>query len=94
MLKKSVSIMLMALFVFSLITVAPLSAGKIQKIKGTVMSINAETGEVIVKDAAGEMKSLKADPKSDVDLKLLKEGDPVSVVSDSNGVIKSLAVSK
>jgi len=29
-----------------------------------------------------------------VDLKALKEGDPVSVESDANGVIKSLEVAK
>ena len=94
MLKKSVSMMLMALFVFSFIAVATLSADETQKTTGTVMSINAETGEMVVKDAAGEMKSFKADPKAGVDLKMLKEGDPVNVESDSNGVIKSLAVSK
>ena len=94
MLKKSVSMALMALFVFSFIAVSTLSADETQKIKGTVMSINVETGEMIVKDDAGEMKSLMADPKADVDLKMLKEGDPVSVESDSNGVIKSLEVSK
>jgi uncharacterized protein (DUF2141 family) len=94
MLKKSVSIMLMAIFVLSLISVAAVSADETQKITGTVMSINVETGEMIVKDDAGEMKSLMADPKAGVDLKMLKEGDPVSVESDSNGVIKSLEVSK
>jgi hypothetical protein len=94
MLKKTVSMALMALFVFSFITVAAVSADETQKIKGTVMSINVETGEVIVKDDAGEMKSLMADPKAGVDLKMLKEGDPVSVESDSNGVIKSLDISK
>jgi len=94
MLKKSVSMMLMALFVFSFIAVATLSADETQKTTGTVMSINAETGEMVVKDAAGEMKSFIADPKAGVDLKMLKEGDPVAVESDSNGVIKSLAVSK
>ena len=90
MLKKSLSMVVMALFVFSFIAVATLSADETQKIKGTVMSINVETGEVIVKDDAGEMKSLMADPKSGVDLKMLKAGDPVSVESDSDGVIKSL----
>jgi hypothetical protein len=84
----------MALFLFSFIAVATLSADETQKTTGTVMSINAETGEMVVKDAAGEMKSFIADPKAGVDLKMLKEGDPVAVESDSNGVIKSLAVSK
>ncbi len=94
MLKKSLSMVLMALFVFSFIAVATLFAEEGQKIIGTVMSINAETGEMVVKDDAGEMKSLMADPKAGVDLKMLKEGDPVSVESDSNGVIKSLKISK
>ena len=94
MLKKSVSMMLMALFLFSFIAVATLSADETQKTTGTVMSINAETGEMVVKDAAGEMKSFIADPKAGVDLKMLKEGDPVSAESDANGVIKSLEVAK
>jgi len=94
MLKKSVSMALMALFVFSFIAVATVSAQETQKITGTVMSVNVETGEMIVKDDAGEMKSLMTDPKAGVDLKMLKEGDPVSVESDSDGVIKSIAVSK
>ena len=93
MLKKSLSMVLMALFVFSFITVATLSAEEGQKITGTVMSVNADTGEIVVKDDAGEMKSLVADPAA-VDLKMLKEGDPVSAESDASGVIKSLEVAK
>jgi hypothetical protein len=34
------------------------------------------------------------DPKTGLDLKMLKAGDAVSVESDSNGIIKSLEVSK
>ena len=95
MLKKSISMVLMALFVFSFIAVGSLSAGETQKITGTVMSINVETGEMIVKDDTGQMKSLMADPKTDlVDLKSLKEGDPVSLESDGKGIIKSLELSK
>ena len=91
MLKKSLSIVLTALFVFSFIAVGTVSAAEV---KGEVVSVNAETGEMVIKDDAGEMKSLIADPKAGVDLKMLKEGDPVSVESDDNGVIKSLEVSK
>ena len=56
------------------------------------MSVNVETYEMIVKDDAGEMKTFMADPKAEnaVDLKMLKEGDPVRVVSDSDGVIRSI----
>ena len=93
MLKKSLSMVLVALFVFSFIAVATLSAEE-GKVTGKVKSINAETGEMVVEDPAGEPKSLMADPKAGVDLKALKEGDPVSVESDANGVIKSLEVAK
>ena len=94
MLKKSLFFVFMGLLVFSFIGIATLSAEEGNKITGTVMSINADTGEMVIKDDAGEMKSLVADPKAGVDLKMLKEGDPVSVESDANGVIKSLEVSK
>lgn len=94
MFKKSVSMVLMTLFVFSFIAVATLSAEETQKITGTVTSVNVETGVIIVKDATGEMKSLITDPKAEVDLKMLKEGDQVNVESDASGVIKSLEVSK
>ena len=94
MLKKSLFIVLMGIFAVSFIGIATLSAEEGNKITGTVMSINADTGEMVIKDDAGEMKSLVADPKAGVDLKMLKEGDPVSVESDDNGVIKSLEVSK
>jgi len=95
MLKKSLSLVLTALFVFSFIAVATVSAGETQKITGTVMSINVETSEVILKDDAGEMKTLMADPKLEVvDIKTLKEGDMVVVESDENGVIKTFEVSK
>jgi hypothetical protein len=93
MLKKFVTMAIMTLFVFSFVVAATLSAAETQKITGTIESVNAETGEVIVKDDAGEMKTLKADPKAEgaVDLKMLKEGDSVNVESDSEGVIKSIA---
>ena len=92
MLKKSTSILLMILC--SLTAVAALTADETQEITGTVMSINVETGEMIVKDDSGEMRTLMADPKEGVDLKMLKEGDAVNVESDSKGVVKSLEISK
>jgi len=95
MLKKSMSLMMIALFVISFVTVAGVTAGETKKISGQVMSVNPENGEVMIKDDAGQMKSLTAGPDVNlVDLKSLQAGDQVSVVSDADGVIKSLAVSK
>jgi len=90
MLKKSLSIVLTALFVFSFIAVGTVSAAEV---KGEVVSVNAETGEMVIKDDAGEMKSLMADPKA-VDLKMLKEGDMVSVESDDAGAVQSIKASE
>jgi hypothetical protein len=90
MLKKSLSIVLTALFVLSFIAVGTVSAAEV---KGEVVSVNAETGEMVIKDDAGEMKSLMADPKA-VDLKMLKEGDMVSVESDDAGAVKSIKASE
>jgi len=90
MLKKSLSIVLVALFVFSFISVAALSAAEV---KGKLVSANAETGEVVVQDDAGETKTLMADPKV-VDLKMLKEGDMISVESDDSGAVQSIKISE
>jgi hypothetical protein len=76
---------LVALFVFSFIGIATLSA---EEGKVTVKSINAETGEMVVEDAAGETKSLMADPKV-VDLKVFKEGDMVVLEIDEAGAVTS-----
>lgn len=90
MLKKPLSIVLVALFVFSFISVAALSAAEV---KGKLVSANAETGEVVVQDDAGETKTLMADPKV-VDLKMLKEGDMISVESDDSGAVQSIKISE
>ena len=87
MLKKSLSLVLAALFVFSFIAVATVSAEGGMTV--TVMSVNVETGEVVVKDDAGEMKPLTADPKA-MDLTVFKEGDMVVVETDEGGAITSI----
>jgi hypothetical protein len=90
MFKKSASLLLIGLLVFSFVAVA--SADQTQKITGTVLSVNADKGDLTVQDENGVMKTLAAGP--DVDLKAFKEGDKVSVESDGDNVIKSISVTK
>jgi cold shock CspA family protein len=91
MYKKSLYIMVMALFVFSFIAVAAVSADETQKITGTVDYFNPATGELTVKDDTGDVKKLKAGPDIDMEsLKNLKQGDSINVECDSKGVITSL----
>ena len=81
----------MALFVFSFLAVAAVSADETQKITGTVDYFNPATGELTVKDDAGDVKKLKAGPDVDMEsLKNLKPGDSINVECDSKGVISSL----
>ncbi len=92
MYKKSLSIMVMALFVFSLLAVAIVSADETQKITGTVDYFNPATGELTIKDDTGDVKKLKAGPDVDMEsLKKLKQGDSINVECDSKGIITSLA---
>ena len=81
----------MALFVFSFIAVAAVSADEMQKITGTVDYFNPATGELTIKDDTGDVKKLKAGPNIDMEsLKMLKQGDSINVECDSKGVITSL----
>ncbi|UCF89943.1 MAG: hypothetical protein JSW39_16765 [Desulfobacterales bacterium] len=90
MVKKFVSMLVVTLFVFSFIAITGVAAEEMQKITGTVMSVNPDAGELMVKDEAGEEKSFTAG--AEVDLKTCKEGDKVSVEADADGNIKSLSV--
>ena len=92
MIKKPILMVVMALFVFSFIAVAAVSADETQKATGTVDYFNPDTGELTIKDASGDIKKLKAGPDLNLEsLKSLKQGDSISVEYDSDGVIKSLA---
>ncbi len=80
MLKKSVSMFVVALFVLSFIAVAAVSADETQKITGTVDSFNPATNELTIKDDAGDVKKLTAGPDIDMEsLKNLKQGDPINL---------------
>jgi hypothetical protein len=92
MLKKSLSIVVMAVFVSSFIAVAAATADETQKIAGTVDFFNPATGELTVKDDTGDVKKLKAGPDIDMEsLKNLKQGDSINLECDSKGVITSLS---
>jgi hypothetical protein len=91
MLKKSVSMVVIALFVLSFIAVVTVSADETQKLSGTVDSFNPVTNELTIKDDTGDVKKLMAGPDIDMEsIKNLKPGDSINVEADSNGVIKSL----
>ena len=89
MIRKLASMLVIALFVISFAGVAvSQEAQETMVLKGTIISINADTGKVGVQDESGNIMTLTAG--SDTDLKTLSGGDRVSVEYSSDGVIKSI----
>ncbi len=91
MIRKLVSILIIALFTISLAGVA-VSAEKQSTITGTVIAIEAELGKVSVQDESGKMYTLSAG--KGIDLKSLAAGDKVSMKCSSDGVIKAISKQK
>ena len=97
MIRKLASMLVIALFAISFAGVAvsqeaqetiSREAQETMVLKGTIISINADTGKVGVQDESGNIMTLTAG--SDTDLKTLSGGDRVSVEYSSDGYIKSI----
>jgi len=88
MLKKIVSVMVIALFMVSFAGVALSDdTEKTATIKGTVVSIDAGSSAVVVKDESGKMVTLTAGSTSDSTK--LNAGDTATFVYGADMVIKS-----
>ncbi len=57
-------------------------------IKGTVISINTDTGKVLIKSESGDVLTLTAG--SNIDLAMYNESDEVTVLTTYDGVIKTI----
>ncbi|MCK4487388.1 MAG: hypothetical protein KAU38_11580 [Desulfobacterales bacterium] len=89
MIRKLASMLVIALFVISFAGVAvSQEAQETMVLKGTIISISADTGKVGVQDESGKVMSLTAG--SDINLETLSGGDRVSIEYSSDGVIKSI----
>ncbi len=89
MIRKLASMLVIALFVISFAGAAvSQEAQETMTLKGTIISISADTGKVGVQDESGNMMTLSAG--SDTDLKTLSGGDRVSIEYSSDGVIQSI----
>ena len=59
-------------------------------VKGTIVSVDLDSGKVSVTDDAGKTVMLTASP--DEDLKTLQKRDAVSIQYDKNSVIQSIKI--
>ena len=89
MFKGLVTILFIGFFVASF-TSANVSGGQEESfvVKGTILSVNTTTREVVVKDDAGNNVHLVA--SYEIDVTICKEGDHIIIECTNSGVIKSL----
>jgi len=92
MTRKLVSMLVIALFLSSFAGTAfsefSEEAEETMTLKGRIVSISDETGEVGIVDESGKMTTLRAG--SGTDLKTLSSGDQVTIEYSSDGVITSI----
>ena len=80
------SVILIALFLA--IAIPSQAADSVMVVKGTIVSVDPNSGKVSVIDDAGKTVVLKANPDSD--LKDLQKGDEVKIEYDEKNVIQSI----
>lgn len=87
--KKPFSLLAVILFALFLVTATLSQADdSVMVVKGTIVSVDPNSGKVAVIDDAGKTVMLNAGP--DDDIKALQKGDVVSVEYDKKSVIQSI----
>lgn len=87
--KKPFSLLAVILFALFLVTATLSQADdSVMVVKGTIVSVDPNSGKVAVIDDAGKTVMLNAGP--DDDIKALQKGDVVTVEYDKKSVIQSI----
>ncbi|MEE4262946.1 MAG: hypothetical protein V2I56_09665 [Desulfobacteraceae bacterium] len=88
-LKKSFSLLAVILFALFWATATLSQADdSIMVVKGTIVSVDPNSGKVEVIDDAGKTVMLNAGPEND--LKTLQKGEEVTIEYDKKGLIQSM----
>ena len=87
---KPISMLIITLFAFSLATVTvSQAAGSANVVKGTIVSIDPDTGMLEVKNQEGKTVMLDAGRQID-DLKMLQKGDAVMIQYNQDKMVESI----
>jgi Cu/Ag efflux protein CusF len=87
--KKPFSLLAVILFALFLATATLSQADdSVMVVKGTIVSVDPNSGKVAVIDDAGKTVMLNAGP--DIDIKTLQKGDEVSIEYDKKSAIQSI----
>jgi hypothetical protein len=88
--KKPISMLILTLFAVSLaVATVSQAAGPANVVKGTVVSIDPDSGMLEVQSEDGKTVMLKASPQID-DLKTLQKGDQVTIEYGKDKVVQSI----
>lgn len=88
-LKKTLTMLMVAMFVISFAAVCTSQAAEgDMTIKGKIFFINAEKGQVEIMDESGKIIVLNAGPE--IDLKAFIKGDPVTIIYNKDMIIQSI----
>ena len=86
---------LIAVILFAIVVSAATLAqadDSVMAVKGTIVSVDPNSGEVAIVDDAGKTFMLQAG--SENDLKTIQKGDAVTIEYDKDSVIKSIQTQK
>ncbi|OEU53560.1 MAG: hypothetical protein BA872_08235 [Desulfobacterales bacterium C00003060] len=89
--KRMVAVLVVVMFAISFAGIGvceEAQEAQVTVVMGTITTLNADTGQVMVQDESGEIQSLAG---ADADLKDLNTGDLVIIECDSEKNIKSIA---
>ncbi len=86
--KKYFTVLIAALMIITSMGFSSALAGEELIVTGTILTVNPDSGEVMIRDDAGNMHQLKADPA--LDLKTLEKGQKVMAKCNKDKIIQSI----
>jgi hypothetical protein len=85
--ERMITVLIATLMIISFMGFSSALAGEELIVTGTILSVNPDSGEVMIRDDAGNLHQLKADPA--VDLKTLEKGQAVVAKCNEDKIIQS-----
>ena len=86
--EKMITVLIATLMIISFMGFSSALAGEELIVTGTILSVNPDSGDVMIRDDAGNLHQLKADPA--LDLKTLEKGQAVVAKCNEDKIIQSI----
>ena len=86
--KKIITVLIAALMIMTSMGLSSALAGEELIVTGEILSVNPDSGEVMIRDDAGNLHSLKAEPA--LDLKSFEKGQKIVAKCNKDKIIQSI----